>query len=292
MSRVLSTAAVLRLTLLGGVVFCLSGRVDAASVQVGSLILPQPAFSSIVRFEPGFGALHMDPPLTTESIAGAPVNLDSDFAGTSGDTDGNLDGDDIGLRTFTSNMLVRRLGRFGGTQNAGGIRWAIDLSPLDGYLNSNSLNLTAADLQFDLTLTGDTMDVYLSYTDPAASIALAELSQTNLDVSTNWTFPANEPGVAVGDIVNGTHQVLALGGNTDTAGSLPTSVDLLPLYNSGVRELNLVFATDTGWSGTTSLSIGEGTGIYIDTEPIPEPAGLLLLGLAAGGLGCFRFRKL
>lgn len=292
MSRVLSTAAMLRLTLLGGVIFCLVGRADAASIQVGSLLLPEDAYPAATGFDPGFGALHGEPALTTRTVVGAPVNIDSDVAGTSGDQGDPpaVANDDITLLTTASSTTVIRLGRFGNTIRAGGMRWAIDLTPLDSYLGTNSLGLTDIDIHLNLDFNDENSptDIYLSYTDASQSLVIQDLSTTDEDIATNWTTPAI--GAAPGDLVNGTHEVIALAAN-DTTNPHPDTIDLLPLFNAGVRELNLVFAYNAFWGTSDAVDILEGSGVFIETSPIPEPTGLILLGIAWGMLGSMRVSK-
>lgn len=228
----------------------------------------------------------------TRAVTGAPVSVNSDFiAVTQNAGGGTPDGDDIVLRTFSSVTNIRTINRFGadqdgsgplgGPQRAGGVQWTIDLSPLNSYLSSNSLSLTALDLDMVTTVSANMneYDMYLSYTNPAESITLAGLATgatAGDDNYDNFWFPAQ--GVAEGAIANGTHKVIEL----DETGNLSRTVDLLGLYNAGVTDLNLILASGA-FNDERQISIAAGSGLSIDTAPaVPEPSSSLLAALAMG----------
>lgn len=108
-----------------------------------------------------------------------------------------------------------------------------------------------------------------------------------------------------------THKVIAnnIGGGVFDGSQTLTTIDLLPLYEQGVRELNLVAVT-AGFGPNRNFSVKGpnfsdpnnladpigtfGSGVFISTSPVagaqsvPEPTTLSMLLLAAAGL---RFRR-
>ncbi|MEM9080723.1 MAG: PEP-CTERM sorting domain-containing protein [Verrucomicrobiota bacterium] len=263
---------------------------SAALVQISTLI-PDDTLSANAVYDPGFGTLHSNDTYITRTIAGAPVSLTSDISGTSGASGGASPDSsrDITLNTFSTTLRINYLGRFGDTTRAGGVRWTIDLSPIDSYLSTNSLGLTALQINLDMAFSDQNSesDIYLSYTNAAEGIAIADIDLNSTDLATNWTTPGNS--VSVGSIANGTHKVLALNAN-DTSNPHPDSIDLLPLYEAGVRDLNLVFATPGFWGGGDNLVINLESGVYLETTVIPEPSTLALVGLST--LAILRRRRL
>lgn len=255
----------------------------AALVQVSTLV-PEDTFATDVSYDPGFGTLHASAALTTRQVVDAPVDILSDISGTSGASGGTAaDGSDITLNVFSTSLRIKQLGRFGADTLSGGVRWAIDLSPLDGYLSSNTLDLSALQINLDMSFSDQNSegDIYLSYTDAAQSITLTEFGVTSSEVATDWTNPAIAGGV--GAIVGGSHEVVALDVN-DSSNPHPETIDLLPLYNAGVRDVNLVIATEGFWGGGDNLSILLGSGVYIETVAVPEPATLGFLVTLTTGL--------
>lgn len=248
---------------------------SGAPIQVGTLVI-EDTVPDGATYDPGFGTLHNQTALITQLVPGAPVDVVSSFSGTSGAVDGVTDGGDIGLNTDPNSFSISRLGRFGGTTNAGGVQWGIDLSPLETYLTSNSLPLSALYIGLDVDFSdlNSEMDVYLSYTDASQSIALTNFALNSTDAATNWTNPAQGN---LGSIVNGTHEVIAL--NVSGA-PYQNTIDLLPLYDAGVRDVNLVFAHQEFWGNGDVAAIQFDSGVYIDTTLVPEPAsvGMLVLG--------------
>lgn len=251
---------------------------QASVIQVGDLRIGASDFSALTYFDPGFGTLHGGSPLTTRSVVGAPVNIDSNFFGTTSDDDGDVppsSADDIGLRTFTSVTQIRTLNRFlqdttlgTGTDKVGAVQWSLDLSPLDSYLATNSLALTALNLDL-LTNPSDDLkkyDVYLSYSNPAESISLASISTSASTNHDGLWLPAQS--LPEGSVVNGTHTILELG----FIGDLSLSKSLLLLYNAGVKNFNLVMTSGDFFSGRT-IEIKAGSGVSIDTVAVvvPEP---------------------
>jgi hypothetical protein len=180
---------------------------------------------------------------------------------------------DIGLRTYSTSTTIKTLSRFASTTAAGMVQWELDLSPLGSYLGGASLNLDSLELRLLGSASDATkpFDVYLSYTNPAESIELAGItprvaSNTNLAVLNYGNFFAPAIGATAGDIVNGTHQVLVAA----TPGDINLTQDLLPLYNAGVRKLNLMIASNQFYSIRT-LTISEGSGLFIETSSGSTP---------------------
>jgi len=265
----------------------------AASTQVGDLRLPSGNYSGAFTYFDTASSGDL-----TRAVVGAPVGINSNFLVASQNPDTVVNSaDDIGLRTYSSVTTIRQLNRYasdqdgpgagGGPQRAGAAQWTIDLSPLGTYLTSNSLLLTALDLRLVVDPTDDVRDydVYLSYTNAAESIALASLSTgatSGDDNYDNFWFPAQS--VAEGNVANGTHKVI----ERDFQGDMDVTIDLLSLYSAGVTDLNLIMSSGAFLSGD-NFAIEDGSGISIDTAPIPEPSSLALLGL--GGLLMARRRR-
>lgn len=263
----------------------------AGSVPIGDFRIGSNDVPANTNFDPGvdFG---------TRSVVGAPVQVNSIFSAASQQANGTVESTDVELRTFSSASNIRNLSRFNPSQDGGQsgpsrvgmVQWSFDLTPLDTYLTSNSLVLTNLDLDLitDNSDDGKKLDIYLSYTNLAESISLAGIDNTNdgggdQDAGSgnlNWTnFYNPARGSSVGDVINGTHRVLAV----DQTGDVSLSEDLLALYNSGVREVNFQIAAGDFWSGR-QISVKEGSGLSIDTEVIPEPASGALMSLACVAL--------
>lgn len=266
------------------ILFGLGSMVHAASTQIGDLRLSSGVYSgSVTYFDPASGGD------LTRAVGGAPVAVNSSFIAVTQNAGGGTpdSATDIGLQTYSSVTNIRTLNRYasdqdgpgagGGPQTAGAVQWTIDLSPIGGYLSSNSLALTALDLRLVTNPSDDEKeyDVYLSYTNPAESIALAGITTSGAtagdDNYDDFWFPAQS--VAEGSVANGTHRVVEL----DFTGDMDTTIDLLALYNAGIEDFNLIMASGAFLSGRT-ISIADGSGLSIDTAPIPEP-GITLLGL-------------
>lgn len=270
----------------------MAGSAYAGDTQIGDFRIGSSTYPSNTAFDPGFTE-------QTRGVLDAPVKVDSTFTGGSQITDGTTDlATDINLRTFSSVSVVRNLSRFtpsynggtSGTPTVGMVQWNFDLTPLDGYLSSNNLALTELDLDLITSVgsnaTAARYDVYISYTNPAESIALTSIDNSTVlgsDAAVNagglnWqNFFDPARGSSVGDIVNGTHRVLAL----EHTNALSLNESLLGLYNAGVREFNLQIAAGDFWS-QRDIGIQAGSGLSITTEVIPEPGTAALLGL--GGL--------
>lgn len=169
---------------------------------------------------------------------------------------------DIGLQTFNSATNIRTLSRFASSTDAGIIQWSMDLSNLDAYLADQSLSLDALnlDLIVDASDPSKLFDVYLSYTDPATPINLIGISRDSASFNYNALF-APAVGSAVGDIVNGTHQVLV----ANSSGTIDLQEDLLLLYHSGVRQVNLSIASSDFYASRV-ITIQEGSGLFIETS--------------------------
>ena len=263
----------------------------AAETQIGDLRIGSNTYSTLTYFDPGFSE-------TTRSVTGAPVQVNSSFIGTSqdaGDAPANST-EDIGLQTFSTSTVIRQLNRFAsdpdgpggvaGPQLVGAVQWSFDLSPIDSYLSTNSLDLTALDLDLVTAASDATReyDIYLSYTNAAESIARTSISTSSpaSNYTTFW-FPAQS--ASEGAVVNGSFKLVEL----DFTGNMNLTIDLLSLYDSGVREFNLIMSSGAFLSGRT-IGIGDGSGISIDTSPVPEPSASLL-GLI-GGMFLLRRRRI
>lgn len=199
--------------------------------------------------------------VTSGSGANDAVAVFDELSETLADTNG-----DIGLQTYSSSTLIKNMSRFASSTNAGVAQWSIDLSPLDAYLATNSLNLDALrlDLLADMNDEAREFDLYLSYTDPAEPISLVGINRDNAALNYCDLFdPAD--GAFVGDIVNGTHKVLI----ANTPGDMDITEDLLALYNAGVRDLNLIIASSAFYSGD-NVSILDGSGLFIETSGSPN----------------------
>lgn len=264
---------------------------NAGVDQVGDLRIGAATYETDTPFDPGFTE-------TTRSVAGAPVEVNSTLTGGSQNAGGGTPstGTDVFLRTYSSVTQINNLSRYTPSLNGGAsgparvgmIQWNIDLTPIDGYLAGNALALTALDLDFnfDPSDDGKKYDIYLSYTNAGESISLASIDNSTVGYdgdgnggagSLNWTNFFNPArGSTAGDIINGTHKVLAV----DITGNLTSSESLLALYNAGVREINLQIAAGDYWAAR-QFKVNEGAGISITTEPVPEPASL---GLISAGL--------
>ncbi len=243
-------------------------NVHGGVIQVGDFRIGSNDYTVNTYFDPGFTN-------ATRGVAGAPVNVNSTFTGTTQNPGGTTpdSATDIGLRTYTSATVIRTLSRYSSTTAAGMVQWNFDLSPLDSYLSDNGLSLTALDIDLVMNLSDDTkaFDVYLSYDNAAEGISLTGISATSAtDNYNNFCAPALAAGE--GNIANGTHKVLKL----ETTGDQTVNDSLLALYNSGVREFNLQIAASSFLSSRT-LSIEEDSGLSITT--IPEPATFGLFGL-------------
>jgi hypothetical protein len=271
-----------RLLQFAGIVACSAGMLlnAAAQTQIGDFRLTSGLYSgAFTYFDPGFG------PHTTRAVIGAPVQVNSVFIGTSqnpGDPPPSTT-DDIGLQTYSSSTVIRTLNRFasslnGGTtgvDRAGAVQWSFNLSPLDSYLAGNDLLATALTLSLPLT-TSDAarkVDVYLSYT--STGITKTGISTTSGQANYHdlW-WPAQASSEE--NIVDGKFQILKLG----AAGPLELSTSLLDLYDSGVREFNVILASGDFWS-SRNIFVPEGSGLFLTTAPVPEPSttALMLLGL-------------
>lgn len=269
-----------------------SHSVRAAGTQIGDFRIGSTTYPSLTYFDPGFSE-------TTRATVGAPVQVNSAFTGTSqdaGDAPANS-AEDIGLQTFSSATVIRQLNRFasdpdgpgaaGGPQTVGAVQWSFDLSPIDSYLSTNSLELTALDLDLVTSLSSTALDkeydIYLSYTNLAESISRTSIhtSSAASNYSTFW-FPAQ--AAAEGAVVNNSFKLIEL----DFIGNMNLTIDLLSLYDAGVREFNLIMSSGAFFSGRT-IGIGDGSGLSIDTAPVPEPSAAVL-GLL-GGLALVRRRR-
>ena len=272
--------------ILSSLVGVVSLPAGAGVMQIGDFRLNTNAAPSLTYYDPGFGGF------ATRSVIGAPVQVNSTFSGTSQNSDGDVPADpaeDLGLQTYTSVTRIRQLNRFtsdpegdGGVQRAGAVQWSFDLSPLDGYLSSNGLELTELDLDLSLLASDDTKkyDVYLSYTSGSAGTNRIGIGATGESVYSTFFLPAESS--SEGSIVNGQFEIVGL----DRLGDQTVSDSLLNLYDEGVREFNLILSSGDFLS-SRDLDVTAGSGLSITTVAVPEPASLALVGLgvlvAAGG---------
>ena len=259
--------------------------INAASIQVGDLRLPSANYNGgYTYFDAASGGD------LTRAVSGAPVGVNSTFTAVTQNSGDTLDpSTDIGLQTYSSATVIRQLNRFGsdpdgpagaaGPQRAGGVQWQIGLSPIDGYLSGNSLDLTTLDLRLltDPSDDNKSYDVYLSYTLPADSISILGLDTSDSAGTNNYNnvwLPAQSG--TEGDIINGTHKLIEL----NFTGNMDTTINLLPLYDAGVSDVNLIMMSGAFFSGRT-IGINDGSGLFIDTVAIPEPSSAILMGLGS-----------
>ncbi len=259
-------------------------------VQVGDFRIGSSDYTVNTYFDPGFAN-------TTRSVAGAPVDINSAFTGTSQGA-GNAPADsatDMGLRTYSGVTTMLNMNRYASSSNGGAtgnprigiVQWNFDLTPLDGYLSGNGLSLTALDLDLVLDLPGgDGYDVYLSYTDVGAGTTLTGISATDpiSNYNTFW-WAAESVGATAGSIVGGTFEVLA----KDQVADGTVSDSLLALYGSGVREFNMTLMT-ADYNNSQQTKIGDGSGLSITT--IPEPATFGLFGAFGAAVLFIRKRRM
>lgn len=250
----------------------------AGVIQVGDFRIDAADYSSDTFIDPG---VVLADDIDTRAVVTAPVQINSEFTATSQESGGVADANDLTLRTFSSVTRIRTLNRFapdddgiGGVQRAGGVQWAFDLSPLDGYLSTENLELTALDLDLDVVLSGGSgsYDFFLSYTSPTAGTTLTGIGAAGSDVYSSFVLPGI--GAADGDIIDGDFEVIA----GSVTGDLDITESLLALYDEGVREFNLVLTSSAFMNGR-NVDIAAGSGLSITTVPVPEPATIALLGL-------------
>lgn len=175
-----------------------AGDDQIGDFRIGSTVYPD--YTSVETWsDSSRGALDV---LNDPNLPG----ISSTFSGLSQNADMILDpdpnvssapGTDTQLRTFSANTHIRTINRFAsdpdgpggatGPQRSGAVQWSFDLTPIDNYLSSKGLDLTALDLDFVTTTSDATKnyDVILSYTNAAESITLANIDTTiTLDADT------------------------------------------------------------------------------------------------------------
>jgi hypothetical protein len=259
----------------------MAGSAHAAVVQIGTLALVNNIGGTTVRFDPDTGT-------RTTQNAGGPVNIPSSFIGYSQNMGGGTpDANDLGLRTFSTSTTIHNLSKSTSGTLAGGVQWSFDLTPLDAYLATNTLTATTLELRLrpSQNNTSGTYNAYISYTNAAESITLTNLPTTATAIRTDFFAPGNAANV--GDVVNGDFKVIAkgIGGNNYAT---TTAVDLLGLYNSGVKQFNLSMVAAVFSSDSQQITIGSGgNGIFL--EAVPEPSSTLLASL--GMLALLRRRR-
>jgi hypothetical protein len=242
-----------------------------AQTQIGTLDIANTVGGTTVRYDPNTGTLN------TQN-AGGPVNITSSFIGYSQNQNGTTDTSDIGLNSYSTAFSIFTLSTANSTSLAGAAQWSFDLSPLDSYLSAN--RLAASTLSLNLAFTQNNSsgnyDVYLSYT--GDGMTLTPLNTTAAGNYTDFFAPGNSANV--GDVVNGKFKVMA-----QNAGGASTpfndSIDLLSLYNSGVKQFDLMLVSATYGPGGKYTISKTGNGIFLTTVAVPEPSSAALLG----GLG-------
>ena len=259
-------------------------------VDVGDFRIGATTYSETTRFDPGFSE-------TTRAVVGAPVQVNSTFSGTSQNPGEAVpDDDDIGLRTFSAATQINTLNRFasstdGGTTGAaraGAVQWSFSLASITSYLAAN--DLTAAELSLRMVTTvsdaAREYDLYLSYTLPAEGMSLTSISADN--ARTNYdTFWWPSQSADEGDLVGGTHEILQL----QHTGAMDFTFDLLPLFQAGVEEFNLIMASGDFLSSRT-IGIDEGSGISLAAIPEPRVYALLFGAFALFFAAYRRFHRL
>lgn len=260
---------------------------QAGDTLIGDFRIGANDSPTITAYDPGFG------PFTTRGVTDAPVQVNSQFTGTSQNPgDATAGSDDIELQTYSAATHVRTMNRFAVSDTlprVGAIQWNFDLTPLDSYLATNTLQLDALDFGFNINSSNggsgtQFYDFYVSYTDPTAGITLTDISDDDAGFNHD-TFWAPSQSAAEGDFVNGSHKVVQL----DFGGTDDFESSLLDAYNNGAREFNVIVVTDDFTSGRRlrifgdNLPEGRYSGLTISTSPlIPEPGSMALL--AAGGV--------
>ena len=219
-------------------------------------------------YDYGFG------PEQTREVDGAPLSLPVEFSVTSSQAfTGSGDfATDPNVRTFSGNTRIRNFNRFAsapnatpGTESVATLQFTLDLSVLEEYLASTpSASLNALELQLALDLSDEdaAYDIYLSYTNAAESINFTNISlDSGQDNYRNIWNPAHlDANTAVGDIINGSHRIL----NFDQTGDLDQRTDILSLYQAGVREINVVMAMASFYSGSRAINLIENAGLNAD----------------------------
>jgi hypothetical protein len=259
----------------------MAGSAHSAVVQIGTLALVNNIGGTIVRYDPNTGT-------RSTMDAGGPINITSSFIGYSQNMGGGTpDASDLGLRTFSTQTTIHSLSTASNANAAGGVQWSFDLTPLDTYLATNTLTATTLELRLRPVQnnTSGTYHSFISYTNVAESITLTNLPTTASGIRTDFFVPGN--AASVGDIVNGDFKVIAKGiGGANYAAT--TTVDILDLYNSGVRQFNLTMVANVFASSTQQITISSGgNGIFL--EAVPEPSSALLASL--GMLALLRRRR-
>ena len=248
-----------------------------AQTQIGSLAL-NPTVTTTTYYDPS------TPTLTTQN-AGGPVNITSSFIGYTQNQGGATPdpATDIGLHTYSASTTIYQLNRYASTTDAGAVQWSFDLSPLDTYLSANNLSASTLNLQLN-NITASVLgsyqgfDVYISYTSALEGMTLTPLDTTATGNYTDFYAPGR--AASVGSVVNGKFKVVA----QDAGATLNDTIDLLSLYNSGVKQFDLM-AVSASYGAGSQFKVPLASGIYLDTTAVPEPSSAAL-GIL-GGLGLF-----
>jgi hypothetical protein len=214
----------------------LGSPVFAGDTQIGEFLLDE-TFSPALTFHEEFdgdtntdfqtrtpASLPVGVPAITSQLTGLSQNANMELVTTTADAT------DLGVRTGPVWTKINHLNRYDvtpsdlpGAARIGVIQYKFDLSPLEGYLSGNSLNLDALDMDFLITpkgngwTAGQKIDLVMSYTSAAESIALADIDRTITD---NWsTGGAPQNHANLWHPVNGVAAAFAVG-DVDTDGDV------------------------------------------------------------------------
>lgn len=219
----------------------------------------------------------------TQTVSGAPVAANVVFSGAAQRSDGNNRAE---VKYFSNLAQIVQLSRYNSTSAAGVLQYSIDLSNYDAYLSDNGLMAEAIEIR--LNTGGHTdygYDVYLSYAYAPQAITRIGIDTSVDAAASNYTniYAVGNAG-EVGSIAGGTLLVLAKSENNYTL-----SMDVADLYNSGVRQFELIIAS-ANFGQNRNLNILETSGVFLTAVAIPESGTYGLIG-GASAMGLVLLRK-
>jgi len=245
----------------------------AETIQLSDLRLPAEAYAeNFYFFDNGFS-------VETRELEESPLQLPTRFSGVCqlGVNPTGSPTFDFSVKNFTVSSVISNVNRFaadsdgdgpeGGAQSVSGYQFALDLEQLEVFLTENEEVLTTLDLKmlFDVADNAPAFDLYLSYTQPLDEIELTPISTDPTKIYRDLWLPAQS--LNEGDVVNGTHRILKL----QTMGDQDFSESILALYESGVRQVNLVLVSGGFYANSRQLAILDGAGLMVGTDVAPEP---------------------